>query len=560
MASERIIVIDDEKGIQEILIDILTSKGYEVDIADSGEEGLGKISEIFYNIAILDVRLQDMTGIEVMEQIDNISPNTEVIIMTAYASVDTAIKAIKGRAFDYIAKPFKTEKLVDAVNGAIRYQELKMQNKNMLRQFAFLNEISNDMVKTFKIDTILELVLDRTLEFFSIRSGAIYTQHGGEWILRKEKGVTERFKKEFGKLPPDHSIVKEADDMQLTVLKRTNSNHGGAMLASVPFLFGNKVMGIMVLAGKGSEILDEDDRNLLTIMGAQVGTILNNALTFERIESTRSYLQNLIENTADAIITYDMKGRIIGWNPAATELYGYSYEEAMGKLLICVPQALGEEAQAMFDKVERGELISNYETVRQDKEGNIREVSIALSPLKDPSGSLIGFSSISRDLTDQKEAERERLRSEILEAQGRIRDVLIDVIPMLLKRRLPQEDRNEFILTLSRKLEEALYDDYVDSEEDTPEGIAESITAVLNDMGGEFQHEVDGNDIHIRGHKCPWHNEYRKNPIICMLTKGISTRFAKRALGDVRVTLETALANGDDCCHVVINRLNAENI
>jgi len=100
MASERIIVIDDEKGIQEILIDILTSKGYEVDIAGSGEKGLEKISEIFYNVAILDVKLQDMTGIEVMEQIDNISPNTEVIIMTAYASVDTAIKAIKGRAFD----------------------------------------------------------------------------------------------------------------------------------------------------------------------------------------------------------------------------------------------------------------------------------------------------------------------------------------------------------------------------------------------------------------------------------------------------------------------------
>jgi len=348
--------------------------------------------------------------------------------------------------------------------------------------------------------------------------------------------------------------------MQLAVLKRTNSNQGGAMLASVPFLFGNKVMGIMVLAGKGSEILDEDDRNLLTIMGAQVGTILNNALTFERIESTRSYLQNLIENTADAIITYDMKGRIIGWNPAATELYGYSYEEAMGKFLICAPQVLRGEVQAMFDEVERGELIRNYETVRQDKRGDIREVSITLSPLKDPSGSLIGFSSISRDLTGQKEAERERLRSEILEAQGRLRDVLIDVIPLLLKRRLPQEDRNEFILTLSRKLEEALYDDYVDSEEDTPEGIAKSITAVLNDMGGEFQYEVDGNDIHIRGYKCPWKNEYRKNPVICMLTKGISTRFAKRALGGVRVTLETTLANGDDCCHVVINRTNDGDI
>ena len=192
MPSKRLMVIDDEKGIQEILVEVLSSKGYEVDVASSGSEGLEKISNEFYNVAIIDIRLQDMTGIEVMEKIDEISPDTEIIIMTAYASVDTAIKAIKGRAFDYIAKPFETEKLLDALDGAIRYQELKMQNRDMLKQITFLNDISNEMVKTFHIDTILNLVLTRTLEFFSIKSGAIYTKENGEWVLRRWNGVTEK--------------------------------------------------------------------------------------------------------------------------------------------------------------------------------------------------------------------------------------------------------------------------------------------------------------------------------------------------------------------------------
>jgi PAS domain S-box-containing protein len=558
MTSPKLIVIDDEKGVQDILVDVLSSKGYCVEVASSGEEGLRKLSDDFYNVAILDVRLQDMTGIEVMEEMEELSPDTEVILMTAYASVDTAIKAVKGNAFDYIAKPFKVEKLLDALEGAMRYQDLKMQNKRMFRQMGFLNEISGEMVTTLSINTILERVLEKTLDFFKIKSGAIYTQDQESWVLIKERGVSEKFKSSFERLSPDHSIVKEARERQLAIVKRTGSDNGERMLASVPFLFGNRVMGILVLAGKGSELLDEEDRNLLTIMGAQVGTILNNAMTFERIERTRSYLQNLVENTADAIITYDLKGRVIGWNQAATELYGYEEKEAIGKALVSIPESMRGEAMGMFEEVRSGKLISNYETKRKRKDGDMVDVAITLSPLKDASGKLVGFSSISRDLTSQKEAERERFRSEVLEAQGRIRDVLIDVIPLLLKRRLPVEDRNEFVLTLSRKLEEALYDDYVSQSDENTRGIARSITAVLNDMGGEFEYEIDGDVIHIRGLKCPWMNEQRKNPVICMLTKSISARFAKRGLGDVRVSLEGTLANGDDCCHVIINQIDTQ--
>jgi PAS domain S-box-containing protein len=554
MPSKRLVVIDDEKGIQEILREILTSNGYEVEVAGSGEDGLKKISEDFYNVAIVDVHLQDMTGIEVMEKIEEISPNTEVIIMTAFASVDTAIKAIKGKAFDYIAKPFKTEKLLDALQGAIHYQELKMQNSSMLKQITFLNEISHEMVKTFNIDTILNLVLTKTLEFFAIKSGAIYTKENGEWVLRRWNGVTDKFRNDFARLSPEHPIVREATDMKLTVLRKTNVNHGGAMWAAVPFLFGDSVMGILVLAGKGSEFLNEEDRRLLTIMGAQVGTILNNAMTFEHIETTRSYLQNLVENTADAIITYDLKGHIIGWNPAATAIYGYDAEEAIGKTLINVPEEKKGEFKAIFNDVRNGGIVSNFETFGLSKDMRLVEVAVTLSPLKDASGRLIGYSCISRDLTTKKDIEKEKIRSEILEAQGRIRDVLIDVIPLLLKRRLPQEDKNEFILILSRKLEEALYDDYVREGEDTPDGIARSIAAVLNEMGGKFEYSIDGDVITICGTKCPWQNEQRKNPVICMLTKSISARFAKRALGEVRVSLESTMANADEKCRIIIMR------
>jgi len=554
MPTKRIIVIDDEEPMQELLEEILGSKGYEVEATSSGEEGLRKLSENFYHLAIVDVRLQDMNGIDVMERLEKISPYTEIIVMTAYASVDTAIRAMRSRAYDYISKPFKMDQLVGAVEGALRLQKLRMENKTMLEQLTFLNEVSSEISKTLKLDDILDLVLTRVLDFYDVKAGAVYVKGDYGWALRRSVGVSQRFMKEFSTLDEKHPMVQQATGTKLAVLGKSNINATGATWASVPFLFGDKIMGILVLAGKGSELLDEEDRRFLTILGAQVGTILNNVTTFERIERTRNYLQNLLDNTADAIITFDLQGNVLGWNPAASDIFGYSAEEALGKRILTVPTDLRGEMMAMMEEVKRGGTISNYETIRQTKQGELVEVAITYSPIKDPSGRLVGISCIVRDLTNKKQAEHERIKSQILEAQGKIRDVLIDVVPLLLKRRLPVEDRNEFILTLSRKLEEALYDEYVPEGVTDPAVIAESIAMVFNDMGGDFGFEMNGDQIQIIGRKCPWHNEVRRNPVICMLTKSVCARFAKRAFGEVLVSLDMTLANRDDRCQVTITR------
>ncbi|MFP4170871.1 MAG: response regulator, partial [Methanomassiliicoccales archaeon] len=413
---KKILVIDDEEGIRGVISDLLAQHGYLVKTCSRGKEALDLLSREFHHLVILDVRLPDMTGIKVMNRMEEISPDTQVILVTAYASVNTAVEALKGRAFDYLSKPFKTEELLESIASALEYQGLKFQNRSMLRRLSFLNDLSSSMVRTLRPDAVLELVLDKTIEFFELDSGAIYTESRGQWVLRRSKGVSDLFRRDFGRIDKEHPIVRKALEHQLAVLGKGKFNSTGATWASVPFAFGDRILGIMVLAGKGTEHLEEEDRKILSTMGAQVGTVLNNVFMFEKTERTRGYLQNVLDNITDAIVTYDLKGNIKSWNSAAERIFGYHREESVGRRMLTVPRERMGEVKGILEEVRNGGRVEDFETVRERKDGSLVDVSVSYSPLHDPGGRLIGFSAILRDLTSQREAEWQRTRSGVLEA------------------------------------------------------------------------------------------------------------------------------------------------
>ncbi|MGD0056924.1 MAG: response regulator [Methanomassiliicoccales archaeon] len=558
----KVLIIDDEEGIREILTDILKARDFDVSSVGTGEQGLKEIAKSHFNVIILDIRLPDMTGIQILERIDELSPDTQVILITAYASVDTAVDAVRKKAYDYIAKPFKIEKLVASIEAALERQLLVAENKRMLSQLKFLNAISDKMISMLDLDAILKGTLDLTLDFFSVNAGAVYVKNGTDWILREHKGVSERFLQNFSRLGSDHLMVKESMEFRSPRPEGAKGDMGlGLSWAAVPLLYQDQMLGIMILAGKNPRSLGEEDRRVLAILGAQTGSAIYNALIYDKAEQTRSYLEGLINNAAEPIAAYDLKGSLKTWNPAAAELYGFRSEEAQGNVMVNIPPERMKETLDLFRRVKEGEVIVDFETLRMRKDGTLIPVTVTYSPIKDQSGAVVGISAMARDLTLKKQIEEERIRTKILETRGRIREVLMDVVPLLLKRRLPEEDRNEFISILSMRLENALYEDYLGGMEDIEaQTLGDSISQVLNDMGGSFTADGSGDEIVIVGSKCPWENESKRNPVTCMLTKSISSRFAKRAWGNVKVSLNETLANRDETCTIIIRRYAQDEV
>ncbi|MBU0463078.1 MAG: response regulator, partial [Proteobacteria bacterium] len=115
----QILVIDDEVPILNMLKLMLTRIGFLVDTAESGEEGIKKINSNKYALILTDIKMSELNGIEVLKQVKEIDKNIEVIILTAYGTIDSAIEAIKLGAFHYITKPFQTDVLLITISRSL---------------------------------------------------------------------------------------------------------------------------------------------------------------------------------------------------------------------------------------------------------------------------------------------------------------------------------------------------------------------------------------------------------------------------------------------------------
>ena len=129
--SKKILVVDDEVGIRQSLKKILEKEGFEVVTASNGEEAFKVIRGDDIDLLISDIRMAGMDGLELLKVCKSVSPYTEVIMITGYASVDTAVDSMKQGAYDYITKPFKKADILKAVQKAIEKQILTMDNVKM---------------------------------------------------------------------------------------------------------------------------------------------------------------------------------------------------------------------------------------------------------------------------------------------------------------------------------------------------------------------------------------------------------------------------------------------
>jgi DNA-binding NtrC family response regulator len=131
--TPRVLVVDDEQIIRESLSFILQKEGYEVEDAPNGQEAYKKVSENPPDIVITDIEMPGMKGVDLLEKISQVSPQTFVIIITAYGSIETAIKALRMGAYDYILKPLDFDELVLRLRRLMEFKRLALENQ-MLRQ------------------------------------------------------------------------------------------------------------------------------------------------------------------------------------------------------------------------------------------------------------------------------------------------------------------------------------------------------------------------------------------------------------------------------------------
>jgi PAS domain S-box-containing protein len=148
--------------------------------------------------------------------------------------------------------------------------------------------------------------------------------------------------------------------------------------------------------------------------------VLRDVTAERNAERDQAWLAAIVDSSSDAIVSKTLEGRITSWNPAATQLFGYSAAEAIGKpITLIIPPELHDEERQLLQRLRAGERVEHLETVRVDRSGRRVEVSLTVSPVRDRSGHIVGASKIARDIGRRKQLERmsreaERRKDEFL--------------------------------------------------------------------------------------------------------------------------------------------------
>ena len=156
--SIKILVADDEPSHRQMIEAVLAAEGYEVTQAEDGQAAISAVEEKFYDLVIMDVRMPNVDGIQALQKIKRISPDIPVIIMTAYASVGSAVDALKSSAYDYLIKPLDIDELKILVAKALRFHQLEQENlylkERLKNRFDFSNIIGRSPSMTRLFETV----------------------------------------------------------------------------------------------------------------------------------------------------------------------------------------------------------------------------------------------------------------------------------------------------------------------------------------------------------------------------------------------------------------------
>jgi len=157
-AQERILIVDDEDQMRELLAKILEKNGYQVTPAADGGSALGLLEKESMDLVVTDVRMPGMDGMEALKAIKELNPDTGVIIMTAFGSIDQAVQAVKEGAHDYISKPFKIDEMLLTIRKALEERRLRREVTTLRQELRTRYHFENLIGKSRAMQEVFRLI------------------------------------------------------------------------------------------------------------------------------------------------------------------------------------------------------------------------------------------------------------------------------------------------------------------------------------------------------------------------------------------------------------------
>lgn len=333
------------------------------------------------------------------------------------------------------------------------------QTSELQRKLELVVQTGLLLTKTLDLETIVQSATDAGLALSGAQFGAFFynvvNSSGESYVLYTLSGVD---REKFAKFPMPRNTAIFAPTFEGTGIIRSgditrdpaygkNAPHHGMPAGHLPVRsylavpvknHAGEVLGGLFYGHERPDVFEQSSESLVATVAAQAAVAMDNVRLRDLLNNRMGELQKahqvqrdaskrlgelaaIVASSGDAIISKDLNGIVTSWNQAATRILGYNSEEMIGtSILRLIPEHLHADETVILENIRSGERIEQFETVRLTKSGELIDVSLTVSPVRDETGAITGASKILRDISSKKRIETSLLQAEKIAAAGRM--------------------------------------------------------------------------------------------------------------------------------------------
>ena len=253
--TEKILIVEDDAFFREIFSAILKEDGYQVDTASSGNEALAMLATNSYQLVVTDLMLQDISGLDILSRAKQMDSDIEVIVVTGYGNMESAIYALKNGARDYLVKPISHDEFKHVVRLTMEQRRMLDENQGLKEQIR-LFQTSQTIANCIDIDRIQLLVLEATIKETGTERGFTCLHDAARKIsLMETKGISREAAESINealKLVYDWEQEFFTDPARVQITLPAESAEGKTELILLPITNKTALQGVVVLLGNGT--------------------------------------------------------------------------------------------------------------------------------------------------------------------------------------------------------------------------------------------------------------------------------------------------------------------
>jgi len=426
MANECILVVDDEPEVLRVCTRVLGQQGYPVQGLTSGREAIARLEQEPFDMLVVDIKMPDVDGLTVLRRGRELHPDLSVLVITGFATLESAVEALHAGAQGFILKPFGIKELVFAVNEAFEHRRREEERLRLGAQLPIL-EVAQALLAEGDLEGLAGHLVNKVADGLRADRAALLLrdeQADDLYVVGTVGGTpaegSETIRLPLGQGPIGQALAAErplaldlaaGQDPSLGALSVT-ANTTAAVL--VPLRTAKGTIGVLYLGRlAGRSPFTASDANLLAIVGPQIATALENARLYEIVIRGKHEWETTFDTIADGISIHDTDFRILRANRTLAEWFGTTPAALIGRH--CYEIVHGSDRPPGFCPLRKA-LRDERPAQAQWEIPQLGTFLTSAYPLYD-GGKAIGGVHVLRDITEIKQAEEElRRRNEELTA------------------------------------------------------------------------------------------------------------------------------------------------